>query len=64
MRALIRRAGEFDQRTLTRFGNHDCRDPNGWLEPRQMKKGGSYRFCCTSRGWVGAAPAARLRGFR
>ena len=43
------------------FGNHDLRDPEGKLEPMQLPKGGSYRFVC-SRGWAGAALAARLMG--
>jgi len=47
------------------FRNHDSRDPEGVLEPRQLPKGdpigGGYRFIC-SRGWPGEALAARLMG--
>ena len=43
------------------FGNHDLRDPKGKIEPEQLPQGGGYRFIC-SRGWAGAALAARLMG--
>jgi hypothetical protein len=43
------------------FGNHDLRDPDGRLDPEQLPQGGEYRTVC-SRGWVGAALAARLMG--
>jgi len=43
------------------FGNHDLRDPEGKLDPEKLPKGGTYRFVC-SRGWAGAALAARLMG--
>ena len=47
------------------FRNHDVRDPEGVLEPKQLPKGnpigGGYRFIC-SRGWPGPALAARLMG--
>lgn len=46
--------------TYPYFGNHDCRDQNGLLEPHQMPNGGGYMFCCTSHVWVGEALAARL----
>ena len=43
------------------FGNHDLRDPEGKLDPEKLPQGGTYRFVC-SRGWAGAALAARLMG--
>lgn len=48
------------------FQNHDNRDPEGILEPRQLPKekpslGGGYRWLC-SKGWAGPALAARLMG--
>ena len=43
------------------FGNHDLRDPEGKLDSEKLPKGGTYRFVC-SRGWAGAALAARLMG--
>lgn len=40
------------------FVNHDCRDPDGLVEPQQMTNGGGYQACCTSQTWIGAALAA------
>lgn len=42
--------------------NHDCRDPDGILEDKEMVNGGGYSICCTSYTWVGQALAARLMG--
>jgi len=40
----------------TGSGDKDCRDPNG------VGDACSYRTCCTSHTWVGAALAARIMG--